>query len=117
MSKKQLATKQQLDYIFSEPLFKSNATVSYKQLPKGFDVLGISVDRGGKAKFNKVNISYFGDDNKRVLGVETWDDVVKILKEDIREYDRNRSIVTIYPKGEYEKVNPLYRNTHHKTIK
>lgn len=117
MSKKKLVTLQQIDYIFNEPLFKSNATISYQQLPQGFDVLNINTDRGGKTTFDEITVSYFGDDNKRVLGIRVWDDISKIFKEDIREYDKNKLIVTIYPKGEYEKVNSLYKDTHHKKSK
>lgn len=113
--KKKYQTLEQIEYVFRSNLFLSNATLSTQQLPKDFGVLDISPDRGGKNTFSELTFSTFGNDNKRVMGISVWDDKEKLIKEDIYEYEKDKSIVSIYPRGLYQKANPLYKHTHHKT--
>jgi len=68
--KKKVQSPEQINYVFNSNLFSSCATLSVQQIPKDFNILEISPDRGGSNKFEEVTFSYFGDENKRVLGVK-----------------------------------------------
>lgn len=110
-------SQRQIDYIFSFPLsFPSLATINFRGVvPTNFDILNVSIDRGGNANPHTIMLSMHWDQNKRVLGIRVWDPVAKIFKEDHREYDSTKNLVRIFPKGEYQIYNPAYRNTHHIT--
>ena len=105
-------THDQISFVFGQSLaYPYGATLSFSCIPKGFDILDMSADRGGSAKLKSITFSTFGNPDQVVLGVRV--DCGNILKEDIRVYDRKSNDVTIYPKGEYQDVNPRYRDTHH----
>ena len=116
-TKRKLQSQKQIEYVFSFPIsFSSCATISYPCEPDGFSLLNIKTDRGEKAKLREITISTFGNEDKRVLGVRTRDESAKLDKEDLLEFDKSASTKSIFPKGIYQKINPMYQNTHHKKI-
>jgi hypothetical protein len=108
----------QINYVFSHPIsFASCATISYPYPPNGFEILGIDATRGGTSPLKEVTFSTFGDENKRILGIRTIEESTGLEKEDLIEFDKEKSLKTFFPKGKYQKQNLLYEKTHLRKVK